>query len=1164
MSYPATAAVQHVRQATVHISSKRRTGTGFFVERNILLTCAHVLEPGNERVRIRLRGQPPVGGTVLKRLPSPAGRDRISYPFPDLAFIGVDGNIDHPVAEMRSLLLHHGYNQDAAIAAFGFNRDAPEPDLGPDIVRMAVQGPSEPYVKAHAQVGVAPGMSGAPIVELSTGRICGMLKYYVPEQKAAWFIDALDLEKQFDAYRALLGRFEPRKPRLFLPESRSPLWKMLVAQKTVSERLPYRVVEGEVPLSTVYVEQRAESWMAERRGAIARGGSPPVEPSVIPASEMLSRHRNALIVGGPGGGKSTLLQHLVTESAAWWLRPDQPEEGEEPSFGPAVAIRCAATRLLTDRPWYESVADAVKADLSGYLPTHLPATLFEVPPQPGVDWLVLVDGLDEIFNPRRRAELIERLAAHIATYGAQARFVVSSRVLAATEFHSLRPLMNRMERAHRLGEYNLRPFDRPAVESFASRWYHLRDPEHAADRQRSFLHQVDKNRMMTMVRVPLLCTIAADVHQQSPDEPLPYSRAGLYRRFVDALLQGRQTFPSVRSKVREQLRELSAEAEAFGESLVSRRRGWLTFLAEQRLELDRQPSVGLVRTWLARQHVQIPDEITDQHIREVLVSTGLIVNRGDSLEFTHQSIAEYLHGRERGRSMEPQTWLARVQATGLTSTDMFELAAWTEAGNDPNSIILELAAPGRDRQFPQLTDLADLLADGAATIDDGSSIAGITMAALEDAAVQPPATLQAINQAARAVLQRAPDPSPLIELINNPETPELKRIEVATVLLTDGDQDHRRHGLAVLMTLGRSARRTAEERLPALRALADSGNGAERRNAVQHLASLVETGPSARLRVHAAAALINLGEPAEALAAFVGRLRSPEPGANAFVALDAEVEAFSAMVQAWVATEGGEPNPDPRQSRQRIPAAAWSTPQHLDEAAESAKVDVMRALVQGLSMLSGRVAPERLEAAATALIHDRSVDWSIRSQLADALYASGQSHRFLDDLLNDTSVAVTRRLVVWYPRRHSQDPAGADSTLRSIVRNERAGLADRRCALDILGNRGGPTGSAFLALAARDPTLPPTVRVEAATVLGRRRRHRTESLEILDELSKDQAIGLRWRWAARVSELGVILEQMTTYLVSGATLDNRFQELIREPVERVLARLMPWMRRGRT
>ncbi|WP_406036405.1 serine protease [Micromonospora sp. NBC_00898] len=240
MSYPATAAVEHVRQATVHIRSKRQTGTGFFVDRNILLTCAHVLDAGTERVQIRVQGRPPVPGTVLKRLPPPVGRDRASYPLPDLAFIGVDGNIDHPVAEIRSLLLHYGNNQDASIAAFGFNRHAPEPDLGPDIVRMAVQGPSEPYVKAHAKVGVAPGMSGAPVVELSTGRVCGMLKYYVPEQEAAWFIDALDLEKRLDAYRALLGRFEPRKPRLFLPEKHTPLWKMLVAQQTVAEKLPYR------------------------------------------------------------------------------------------------------------------------------------------------------------------------------------------------------------------------------------------------------------------------------------------------------------------------------------------------------------------------------------------------------------------------------------------------------------------------------------------------------------------------------------------------------------------------------------------------------------------------------------------------------------------------------------------------------------------------------------------------------------------------------------------------------------------------------------------------------------------------------------------------------------------------------------------------------------
>src|SRR5262249_24399973 len=191
------------------------------------------------------------------------------------------------------------------------------------------------------------GMSGAPVVDPETGYVCGVLKHFRPEQAMAWYIDGLEVLKAQDRHRHELGRHEPDKPRLIRPEPGHPLHGMLVAQRTLAEELPYRVVEGDDPLSTVYVQQRAEAWRAEAERAASLNAAVAAEPVVISPYEMLARHRNALIVGGPGGGKSTLLQHLVLESVNWWLRPEPAAQGEEPPFGPAIAIRCLANRLLT-------------------------------------------------------------------------------------------------------------------------------------------------------------------------------------------------------------------------------------------------------------------------------------------------------------------------------------------------------------------------------------------------------------------------------------------------------------------------------------------------------------------------------------------------------------------------------------------------------------------------------------------------------------------------------------------------------------------------------------------------------------------------------------------------------------------------------------------------
>ena len=152
-------------------------GTGFFVASRTLLTCAHVVAPGEE-LRIVWHGgdrRHEAGVTIESRHPDPPGAPD-PFPQPDVAVLRVAEDIgEHPIVWLDPSppgedLWAFGYT-DEYREGMALGHSARFPKAGPE--QADEEGGRVWRLKGDR---VKPGMSGAPVMDLGTGRVVGMMK----------------------------------------------------------------------------------------------------------------------------------------------------------------------------------------------------------------------------------------------------------------------------------------------------------------------------------------------------------------------------------------------------------------------------------------------------------------------------------------------------------------------------------------------------------------------------------------------------------------------------------------------------------------------------------------------------------------------------------------------------------------------------------------------------------------------------------------------------------------------------------------------------------------------------------------------------------------------------------------------------------------------------
>ncbi|WFB11324.1 helix-turn-helix domain-containing protein [Streptomyces sp. LX-29] len=366
-------------------------------------------------------------------------------------------------------------------------------------------------------------------------------------------------------------------------------------------------------LADVYVRQQARTPAADNQAG-----------PVVPAAEVFGEDRAmCVLLGGPGGGKSTLLRAHLANSADGWLSGTTSK---------TIPVMVNATALTGTDLLPTALANAVSGDLRQVgLLDELGTDFFRHPPRPGTSWLVLVDGLDEIPDADTRSAVLTMLASATSAGTDLYRFVVATRPLPARELSTL---------GRHAPRYELQPFSRDDLLTYATHWFRaLDDPgRHAVE----FMAGLARSRLKDMARTPLMAFMLCQLYAADPARPLPDGRAGAYESFVE-LIYEQNAHKNIRSthdgairllKDRHQIPQDNQAAEQAAQRVRNHLPELIDLLAHARISGNIAPAVEVLVPHLhAQRPHKVKEPLWNAFLGNLLRPTGLLAQRAGDFEF---------------------------------------------------------------------------------------------------------------------------------------------------------------------------------------------------------------------------------------------------------------------------------------------------------------------------------------------------------------------------------------------------------------------------------------------------------------------------------------------------------------------------------------------------
>ncbi|MCX6362159.1 MAG: SUMF1/EgtB/PvdO family nonheme iron enzyme [Armatimonadetes bacterium] len=400
-------------------------------------------------------------------------------------------------------------------------------------------------------------------------------------------------------------------------------------------------------LSDVYIGLRA-----------ARSGKQP-ESRAKTALEMFANNPHLLLIGEPGGGKTTFLNHLANCVGRKQLGEEidlgKALPGLPPQWAELLPVRVILRRLAV---WIgESgskatklglLSDYLKAQMANECPGAADAVNQAVASQKA---LLLLDGWDEVADTDPAMHVIREMLNHLPQAYTGMPMLVTCRIRSYLDHAKLDPTQRPwLLDESRWTRADLLLFDEEQIDAFVAAWYRtpavqLRWPDwkDRADKLRVGTRRPD---LADMARTPLLLTMMAIDHADKGE--IPDARSVVYEHVVELLLWTWREVDKRRQDGRESLRDLLA-LQAQKDIDFRRVLSLVAFEAHEGAEAAGvRAAADIPESTLREAFVCLTPDGQDYTwansvLRLVKLRAGLLIPaKGDCCTFPHRTFQEYL------------------------------------------------------------------------------------------------------------------------------------------------------------------------------------------------------------------------------------------------------------------------------------------------------------------------------------------------------------------------------------------------------------------------------------------------------------------------------------------------------------------------------------------